>query len=221
MTNLDNHSEARNLLQQLTKSEKHWQQKQQLDQREETQAEIFSDKLWIQLSEMYGSQFVRQYGSTPPDAWVKCLKGITGRQIANALNTCLEECSEWPPNAPKFRAMCLGIVTDSKGKELAHAAGMYSLERTEEVINYDSQGKVLGITKQAKPVEHESDRAKAKKSAIGRSALDGILGDLAGVSGTKAVNKAKTDQEPKEPCTACNAVFEAVLNKCPKCEVER
>lgn len=123
------------LVQRLSGSEQRFQQKRQAENEQEAQAEALADKLWPMMADMYGHKFVSQYGETPPDTWVKCLKGISGRQIADGLNTCITESPEWPPSAPHFRMMCLGVPTDSKGKELAHRAGMYSTKPPESVRN--------------------------------------------------------------------------------------
>ena len=43
------------------------------------------------------------------DTWAAALAGLTGAQIAEGLRACVAEGEEFPPNAPRFRAMCLGI----------------------------------------------------------------------------------------------------------------
>jgi len=52
---------------------------------------------------------------------VTCLKGITGQQIADGLNACLEYHTEWPPGAAQFRGACLGKHIDKHGNEMTAA----------------------------------------------------------------------------------------------------
>ena len=166
MTTSSDHNqlaEAKNLYQRLSESDKQYQKNKQHDQQQEAQAEILADKLWPMLGDMYGHKLVSQYGETPPDAWVKCLKGISGQQIADGLNACIATYAEWPPTAPAFRNLCLGIPMDQDGKEIAHRAGIYSTEPTERM-------------KEKKKFMLESDRAKQKRKQVGIDALDNLKG---------------------------------------------
>ena len=43
------------------------------------------------------------------ETWQRALVGITGAQLAAGLDACITEGGEFPPSAPRFRAMCLGI----------------------------------------------------------------------------------------------------------------
>ena len=155
---MDNHKQARNLLQQLTASDKQWQQERQHEKQQVAQSEALTDKLWPMMADMYGHKFVSQYGEIAPDTWVKCLKGISGQQIAKGLNTCITDCPIWPPTAPQFRFMCLGIAVDSKGQEIAHAAGMYSQKPTAHMLEKEK-------------LTLESDTRTSKRKEIAGNAL--------------------------------------------------
>lgn len=62
---------------------------------------------------MFGHTWLSQYGARPDgiggDTWAAALAGITGAQLATGLQATLALGSDYPPSAPKFRALCLGI----------------------------------------------------------------------------------------------------------------
>lgn len=62
---------------------------------------------------MFGHTWASAYGTAPAgttaETWASCLAGVTNVQIADGLRACLAEGAEFPPSAPRFRAMCLGI----------------------------------------------------------------------------------------------------------------
>lgn len=76
---------------------------------------------WKRLVTIYGNKFTSVNGILPEDSsgcltlagdtWSRCLTGITEAQIADGLAACLLRFTseEWPPDPPKFRALCLGI----------------------------------------------------------------------------------------------------------------
>ena len=198
---MDNHKQAKDLAQQLTASDKQWQQKRQHEKQQEAQSEALTDKLWPMMADMYGHKFVSQYGEIAPDTWVKCLKGITGQQIAKGLNTCITDCPIWPPTAPQFRFMCLGIAVDSKGQEIAHAAGMYSTKQTAHMIEKEK-------------LTLESDTMKSRRKQVASNAIAEMMDGLGGPT-------AKEPDLERKPCKHCLAVFESILTICPKCEGTR
>lgn len=78
------------------------------------------------MAAMYGHSWASQYGTQPEgpaaDTWAAALAGLTGPQIAEGLRACVTEGEEFPPNAPRFRAMCLGIPTLARVRlEISHA----------------------------------------------------------------------------------------------------
>lgn len=62
---------------------------------------------------IFGNAFSSQYGTDPEgdaaDTWSAALSGLSGEQIAEGLKACVAEGNEFPPNAPRFRCMCMGI----------------------------------------------------------------------------------------------------------------
>lgn len=65
------------------------------------------------MAAMFGHTWSSQYGASPSgeagDTWATALGGITPAQIAVGLRAVLASGAEWPPSAPRFRAMCLAI----------------------------------------------------------------------------------------------------------------
>lgn len=64
---------------------------------------------------MFGHSWVSQYGPAPDgvggDTWAAVLAGLSTAQIGQGLQALSRVPSDWPPTAPKFRALCLGIPT--------------------------------------------------------------------------------------------------------------
>lgn len=87
--------------------------------------------------------------------------------MAKGLESCLSDTPVWPPGAAEFRNMCLGVSTDSKGKEIAHRAGIYDTGPTEHM-------------KTKKKLLLESDRVKQERKQKGIDALDNLRGLLDG-----------------------------------------
>lgn len=67
------------------------------------------------MAGMFGHTWISQYGAKPHgvggDTWAAALSGINATQIANGLRETLLLASDFPPSAPRFRALCLGIPT--------------------------------------------------------------------------------------------------------------
>lgn len=74
-------------------------------------AQALLDKLWLKMTEMYGTRWTGSVGDCPDQdhAWSTVLAGLSGREIANGLNVLVERGLEWPPSAPEFRRICLHI----------------------------------------------------------------------------------------------------------------
>jgi len=107
---------------------------------------------------MYGNPFTSQFGEAVEETWVTSLAGITGRQMADGLNLCLDRHPKWPPGAAQFRALCLGIVLDKNGNAVSgkHNTAAYKIFEPERLI--------------------ESDEVKSKREEAGKKNLAGILG---------------------------------------------
>lgn len=65
------------------------------------------------MGAMFGHTWSSQFGTKPEglggDTWAAALSGVTAQQLAHGLRETLTLGGEFPPSAPKFRAMCLGI----------------------------------------------------------------------------------------------------------------
>ena len=77
------------------------------------QARIRAEQLWPRMTDLFGYKFTSQFGESPSDTWVRCLEGLTGRQIASGLQALVDDTPDWPPGAGNFRSLCLG-----RGKSL-------------------------------------------------------------------------------------------------------
>lgn len=73
------------------------------------------DAFWRRMLGMYGHTWASQYGDHPAgttaETWAQALSGVAPEAIAIGLRACLAEGKEFPPSAPRFRGMCLGIPT--------------------------------------------------------------------------------------------------------------
>lgn len=71
------------------------------------------EPLWERMLGMYGHAWASQNGTTPSgvtaETWGAALAGLDRLQLAAGLRACVVEGREFPPSAPRFRAMCLGI----------------------------------------------------------------------------------------------------------------
>lgn len=71
------------------------------------------ETLWARMAAMYGHTWTSAYGDNPgglaADTWATALSGLTADQLATGLRSCVAEGGEFPPSAPRFRAMCFGI----------------------------------------------------------------------------------------------------------------
>ena len=108
---------------------------------------------------MYGHKFASQFGETPDDTWVTCLRGISPRQIADGLNACLESHPVWPPGAAQFRGLCLGLIVDKDGLDNWEHRKMAALAREPKKI--------------ALPIGEE---LRKEREAAGKKVLSDILG---------------------------------------------
>lgn len=104
------------------------------------------------MTNLYGHKFTSVFGETPHEDWVTVFVGVTGRQIADGLNQCLENYPEWPPGAAQLRALCLGKNprnTDSEGNDatwqLAHRDAenkkFWEGRQLEEQLRLEDQGR--------------------------------------------------------------------------------
>lgn len=71
------------------------------------------DNFWLRMAALYGHAWVSQYGPSPDgvgaDTWAGVLAGMTPSQIATGMRGATELGRDWPPSAPRFRALCFAI----------------------------------------------------------------------------------------------------------------
>lgn len=76
-------------------------------------------RLWERMVAVFGHAWAGTHGLTPHDktgalsisgdTWARAMAGMSGQQIAAGIEACIAEGAEFPPNLPRFRAMCLGV----------------------------------------------------------------------------------------------------------------
>lgn len=73
------------------------------------------DQLWVRMGLMFGHAWASQYGDRADgvagDTWASALAGLNSEQLANGLREVVVLGDKFPPSAPMFRALCLGIPT--------------------------------------------------------------------------------------------------------------
>lgn len=72
-----------------------------------------ADFVWAHMAGLYGHTWTSSYGdnsrSLAGAEWAKTLAGLSRAQVEHGIDACRAEGAEWPPSAPRFRGMCLGI----------------------------------------------------------------------------------------------------------------
>lgn len=73
--------------------------------------------VWLQMGGLYGRTWAASNGDDPTGVsgqqWAATLAGLTRTQIDRAIEACRREGSDWPPGAPRFKAMALGVPSES------------------------------------------------------------------------------------------------------------
>lgn len=69
------------------------------------------ETVWQLMGSLYGHRWVSSYGADvdPDNVWSATLYGITEAQIRAGMRRCVDLALDWPPAAPEFRKMCLGV----------------------------------------------------------------------------------------------------------------
>lgn len=121
------------------------------------------------MTSMFGHRWTGSFGeSTDPDGvWGKALAGVTPRQIADGLNAVLQGGYDWPPSAPEFRKLCLGVQAKTEA--------------------YNGIHRQLGRPAHLLP-RTTSAEDKAKSKLVGIAAMTALKHNL----GNKNVNTATT-----------------------------
>lgn len=74
------------------------------------------NRLWLRLTEIFGSSLVNQYGDKIPEAWVRLLTEISPEQIKHGLESLVKADLRYCPNAIQFRNLCLYGVTTANAQ---------------------------------------------------------------------------------------------------------
>lgn len=69
------------------------------------------DELWRRMARIYGIAWATMFGSSDDDTWLRGLSDFTTDDLAVGLEACAKQKPDddgnlFPPNLPKFRAMC-------------------------------------------------------------------------------------------------------------------
>ena len=79
-----------------------------------------ADYIFARMVSLYGGTWVREYGDNPrsgPGAeWSATLHGLTRQQIDSGFDELRKSGREFPPSAPRFRAMCMGVPSFARVK---------------------------------------------------------------------------------------------------------
>lgn len=77
------------------------------------------------MAALFGHTWASQYGASPAgigaDTWAAALADVSPAQLASGLRETLAAGSDFPPSAPRFRAMCFGIPSLASVKYIIRA----------------------------------------------------------------------------------------------------
>jgi hypothetical protein len=75
------------------------------------------------MASMYGHKWTSSYGAEidPDRVWFASIYDLDDEKIKKGLRACLDNGLEWPPSAPEFRKLCLGI----RGDDYCAPAGIH------------------------------------------------------------------------------------------------
>lgn len=72
-----------------------------------------ADFVWAHMAGLFGHTWTSAYGNNPRSIagaeWATTLAGLSRAQVEAGIDACRAEGGEFPPSAPRFRGMCLGI----------------------------------------------------------------------------------------------------------------
>lgn len=73
------------------------------------------------MAALFGHTWTSAYGDNPRSIagaeWARTLAGLSRAEVEAGLDVCRVVGAEWPPSAPRFRAMCLGIPSFARVKD--------------------------------------------------------------------------------------------------------
>lgn len=127
-------------------NQKRWNDEIVLSQREEIKEQAVTGEMiemvWHVMTEMYGEQFIKLHGKTPPQLWSQFLRPLTERRIKRGLRCTMDRCKEFPPSLPQFIGFCSPTFDEQHPTALPKPAGdpVLALESIAEMK------KILGVT---------------------------------------------------------------------------
>ena len=65
-----------------------------------------AEKVWVQLSELFGKAHYRESGNTPPNLWIQAIKSLSDAQLMAGLANLGNDGLSFPPNLSQFIAAC-------------------------------------------------------------------------------------------------------------------
>ncbi|MGL4557898.1 MAG: hypothetical protein ACRCV5_10365 [Afipia sp.] len=66
--------------------------------------------LWLAMARLYGHRWTSNYGTSDRgDMWLRVLGDLMPAQLAQGIAACCRRGDPWPPSAPEFRALALGL----------------------------------------------------------------------------------------------------------------
>lgn len=77
-------------------------------------SERLIERLWEKMTAMYGHKWTSAHGVGDDGTWGRVLGGVSPEQLAEGLERCVERDDNWPPTAPEFRKLCLGLPMDGE-----------------------------------------------------------------------------------------------------------
>lgn len=75
--------------------------------------------LWERMAAMFPGKWARANGAAPVaqtgalttagEVWMQSITGLSPKKLAAGLSACMRDALDWPPNPPRFRAMCFDV----------------------------------------------------------------------------------------------------------------
>ena len=59
-------------------------------------------KVWIKMTEIFGTLLVSSFGETPPAAWSRAISKLNDIEVQRALTNCLKREDKYPPTLSEF-----------------------------------------------------------------------------------------------------------------------
>lgn len=67
--------------------------------------------VWVTMAEIYGSQWLNEYGDVPNQQWTLEIRKLTRRQVTKGIEKCKHSGSPFVPRLPQFLSYCNGEMT--------------------------------------------------------------------------------------------------------------